>query len=126
MSEGSVGDAPSPLQPPVSADAQATDFDDWLVHRLFSIGMSLEGAQSIVGAGPAVDRLAAAVSELDDVIRRLRTMRFESDGHRQATATTGQVAYLARRLQAQAPPTPGQLERQPTVSGLPARLDYPD
>lgn len=45
-----------------------------IVHRLFSAGLSLESARSIVGGDPAADRIAAATDELDRVIRDIRTM----------------------------------------------------
>jgi hypothetical protein len=47
-----------------------------IVHRLFSAGLSLESARSIVGEGPAGDRVAAATDELDRLIRDIRTMIF--------------------------------------------------
>ena len=56
-----------------------------IVNRLFSAGMSLESARSIVGKGPAGDRVAAATGELDRLIRDIRTPIFipADDGRRQ-------------------------------------------
>ena len=51
-----------------------------VVHRLFSIGLSLESARSIVGKGSADDRLAAATDELDRAIREIRTTVFSHAG----------------------------------------------
>jgi hypothetical protein len=47
-----------------------------IVNRLFSIGLRLESARSIVTKGPAVDRIAAATDEVDRVIRDIRTAVF--------------------------------------------------
>ena len=47
-----------------------------VVNRLFSAGLSLEGARSIIGDGPAGDRVAAAASELDRAIRDIRALMF--------------------------------------------------
>lgn len=43
------------------------------MNRLFSAGLSLESARSIIGDGPACGRVAAAVSELDQTILDIRT-----------------------------------------------------
>lgn len=43
------------------------------VNRLFAVGLSLTNAQGLVGPGAAADRLAAAIGELDDAIRDIRT-----------------------------------------------------
>jgi len=47
-----------------------------VVHRLFSAGLSMESARSIVGKGPAGDRVAAATDEIDRTIRDIRTIVF--------------------------------------------------
>jgi len=47
-----------------------------VVYRLFSAGLSLESARSIVGKGPAGDRVAAAIDEIDRTIRDIRTIVF--------------------------------------------------
>ena len=46
------------------------------VNRLFSVGLSLTNAQGLVGPGAGADRLAAAIGELDDTIRDIRTAAF--------------------------------------------------
>ena len=46
------------------------------MNRLFSVGLSLESAGSIVGNGPAGDRIAAAADEVDRMIRDIRTALF--------------------------------------------------
>jgi hypothetical protein len=46
------------------------------VNRLFSVGLTLTNAQGLVGPGAAADRLAAAIGELDDTIRDIRTAAF--------------------------------------------------
>lgn len=58
-----------------------------LVARLFSVGLSVAGARSIVGGGPADERLAVATDEIDDIIRDVQAIILErlderGDGHR--------------------------------------------
>jgi hypothetical protein len=48
----------------------------YIMNRLFSVGLSLESAGSIVGNGPAGDRIAAAADEVDRMIRDIRTALF--------------------------------------------------
>lgn len=47
-----------------------------MVNRLFSVGLSLTNVQGLVGPGAAADRLGAAIGELDDAIRDIRTIAF--------------------------------------------------
>jgi hypothetical protein len=60
---------------PFAADTMA-EFAAYIVNRLFSVGLSLESAHSIVGKGPAAIRVAAAVEEVDLMIRDIRTRMF--------------------------------------------------
>jgi hypothetical protein len=50
------------------------EFAGDVVHRLFAAGLSLASAQAIIGDGAAGDRIAAAVDELDRIIRDTRAM----------------------------------------------------
>ena len=43
------------------------------VNRLFSVGLTLTGLQTLVGDDAAADHLARAVRELDDAIRQVRS-----------------------------------------------------
>jgi hypothetical protein len=47
-----------------------------IVARLFSVGLSLDSARSIIGDGSAGDRVAAATDEVDRLIRDIRTFVF--------------------------------------------------
>jgi len=58
------------------ADETMTRFAADIVNRLFSIGLRLESARSIVAKGPAADRIAAATDEVDRTIRDIRTTVF--------------------------------------------------
>jgi hypothetical protein len=53
-----------------------SEFAQHIVNRLFSAGIGLESARSIAGDGAAGDRIAAAVAELDETIRDIRTTVF--------------------------------------------------
>jgi len=66
---------PSPHRS-ASADETMSRFAADIVNRLFSIGLSLESARSIVTKGPAGDRIAAATDEIDRTIRDIRTTVF--------------------------------------------------
>ena len=59
-----------------SVDETTSRFAADIVNRLFSIGLRLESARSIVTKGPAGDRIAAATDEIDLTIREIRTAVF--------------------------------------------------
>ncbi len=52
------------------------EFAAYVVNQLFTIALSLESARSIVGEGPAGDRIAAATDEVDCMIRDIRAAMF--------------------------------------------------
>lgn len=59
-----------------SMEDTMSEFAGIIVNRLFSVGLSLESARSLVGDGPAGDRLWAATQETDLLIRDIRTIIF--------------------------------------------------
>jgi hypothetical protein len=61
---------------PASLEDTMSQFAEYVVNRLFSVGLSLESARSIVGEGAAGDRVAAAAGEVDRMIRDIRTITF--------------------------------------------------
>ncbi len=61
------------LQQSPALDLLLAEFARHIVTRLFSAGLSLESARSIVSDVAAGDRIAAAVEELDRTIRDIRT-----------------------------------------------------
>jgi hypothetical protein len=61
-------------QGPAQAPGHDLTFD--VVNRLFSVGVSLTSAQRLVGDGAAGDRLAAAITELDRLIAKIRAVTF--------------------------------------------------
>ena len=61
---------------PESLEEVMSRFAGDVVNRLYSAGLSLESARSIVGDGPAGDRVAAATGELDRTIRDIRAIMF--------------------------------------------------
>jgi hypothetical protein len=66
---------PPPPPPLLAVDAGAQVVFD-TVNRLFSVGLTLTNAQGLIGPGAAADRLAAAIGELDDTIRDIRSTAF--------------------------------------------------
>ena len=66
-----------------SLDETMSRFAGDIVHRLFSIGLSLDSASGIAADGPAGDRVAAVTGELDRLIRDIRAIVFGPADHRQ-------------------------------------------
>jgi hypothetical protein len=67
-----------PVHQSASVEDILSQFAGDIANRLLSVGLSLDSARSITGAGPAGDRLAAAADELDRLIRDIRTIVFSS------------------------------------------------
>lgn len=76
------GYPPAPPLLAVDAGAQVV-FDT--VNRLFAVGLTLTNALGLIGPGAGADRVAAAIGELDDTIRDIRTAAF---GHLTAGTST--------------------------------------
>jgi len=122
MSDADGQDRPGPLEPAVPQDT-VPEFAGYVVDRLFSVGLSLESARSIVGDGPAGDRVAAATDEVDRLIREIRTAAFGLAEDRSAVLKQ-RMAQTARVLQANALNAVAQLERQAGLVSPPTPLDY--
>jgi hypothetical protein len=108
-------DLPEPLEP--TRQDGLPGFANYIVSRLFSVGLSLDSARSVVGDGPAGDRIAAATDGVDRLIRDIRTAVFDLDAA--PAAAKGRPVHMARELQARA------LESRAPIVGQPSRLDYP-
>jgi hypothetical protein len=113
---------PGLREPPAPKDAMS-EFARHIVNQLFSIGLSLESARSIVGNGPAGDRIAAATDEADRMIRGIRTEMFGRVEDRPALLKQ-RMACTARSVQVSALNAAELLERQADRARRPARLDY--
>jgi hypothetical protein len=123
MPDADNQDLPGPLEPAASR-ATMSEFAGYIVSSLFSVRQSLESARSLVGNGPAGDRIAAVTDEVDQLINDVRTTAFSSAADSWA-ALRKQMARAARELQARALYTAAQLERRADLVGQPSRLDYP-
>ena len=121
---GPGGRERGPVREAASADAAMSDFVGHIVNQLFSVGLSLESARSIVGKGPAADRLAAATEEVDHLIREIRTIMFSRTGERTALLRD-RMLQAARESQAAALDAAALLERQADLVRPPWRVDYP-
>ncbi len=64
----------------------AADLHDHVIQRLFAAGLSLQSTAGTLGAGPAADRILAAVDDLDATIRQIRTSIFQLQQIPQARA----------------------------------------
>jgi hypothetical protein len=122
MSDADGQNLPGPLEPPVSQDT-TPQFVNYIVNRLFSVGLSLESAHSIVGSGPAGDRIAAATDEVDRLIRDIRAATFGPVADRPALLEA-RMAHTARALQATALTAAARLERQAERTEAPRRRAY--
>ena len=74
--EGPSSREPGPAGEAASPDDTMTLFAEYIVNRLFSVGLGLDSALSIVGNGPAGDRVAAVTDEVDHLIRQIRDYVF--------------------------------------------------
>jgi hypothetical protein len=72
MSDADSQNLTGPLEPAAPGDTMP-ELAGYIVNGLFSVGLSLESARSIVGNGPAGDRIAAATDQVDHLIRDIRT-----------------------------------------------------
>ena len=60
-------------EPPALGGVLASSDVADVVNRLFSVGLTLTGLQTLLGDGAAADQLDRAVRELDDAIRQVRS-----------------------------------------------------
>jgi hypothetical protein len=108
----------------VSREDKLSEFAGYVVNRLFSVGLSLDSAHSIVGEGPAGDRIAAATREVDRIIREIRTTMFSLSAD-PAPLQNERAARTARALQAAALDAVALLEQRADLLRRPGRMDYP-
>ncbi len=112
-----------PRRRAVSHDRIA-DFADYIVNRLFLIGLKLESARSITGEGPAGERIGTATDEVDELIGEIRTMVLDLPVESPSVlALRGRMAHSARELQSRALEAAARLERQASAARRPTRLD---
>jgi hypothetical protein len=123
MSDADSQKLPGPLKP-VAPPGTMPELVSYIVNGLFSVGLSLESARSIVGKGPAGDRIAAATAEVDRMICDIRTALFGLVEDRPALVNE-RMARTARAMQANALNAAALLERQAGLARPPALLDYP-
>lgn len=60
------------LEPARLPDSEISRLAHSVVNQLFSVGLTLDGARSLLDDGPARDRVAAATAELDRLVRDVR------------------------------------------------------
>lgn len=76
-------------------DRIARDLHDTVIQRLFSIGMSLQGAQQLARSPEIVRRVEAAVDDLDGTIGEIRTVVFGLE-HRGPDGVRDRVLDIVR------------------------------
>ena len=57
-------------------DRIARDLHDLVIQRIYAIGMSLQGALSLIGSPEATQRVSNSVDDLDETIREIRSTIF--------------------------------------------------
>lgn len=137
----------APAREAAFPDDTMARFARFIVNRLFSVGLSLDSAHSIIGNGPAADRVAAASDDVDRLIREIRDDVFaeraegtqaglpweaQLDDQERAARAADRAALLhermaraARALQASAANYAALLERAGELAGPPQRMDLP-
>jgi len=121
MSDADSQNLPGPLEPGAPEDTMP-ELVGYIVNGLFSVGLSLESARSIVGSGPAGDRIAAATDKVDRMIRDVRATVFGSVEDREALLKE-RMARTARALQVNALNAAELLKRRADRTRPPVRLD---
>lgn len=99
-------------------------FAEYVVNRLFSVGLSLDSAHSILRKGPAAERVAAATDEVDCLIRDVRAMMLSFATDPMALLKE-RAAHTAWALRVAALDAAALLEQQADLARRPGRLDYP-
>jgi signal transduction histidine kinase len=74
----------------------ARDLHDRVIQRLFATGLSLQGATRLIREDEARRRVEAAVEELDNTVRHIRTVIFEVESHFGADSTRSRILELTR------------------------------
>jgi acyl-CoA reductase-like NAD-dependent aldehyde dehydrogenase len=108
----------------VSQQGLTPQFAGYMVNRLFAVGLRLHSARSIVGRGPAGDRIQAATDELDRLIRDTRSAVFGRVADRPPAQQEG-IVRMANALEQRARDAIALLEQQASLARPPGRLDYP-
>lgn len=75
---GNFGSGPryAPGDEPARPDAALAGFAGEIMQRLFAVGVNLASAQDVLGDGPAGDRVAASIDDLDGTIRDIQAAVF--------------------------------------------------
>jgi len=79
----------------------ARDLHDTTIRRLFGVGLSLQAARRILGQPGAGQRLQAAIDELDDTIRQIRSTVFamaRSSRRLDSGSVRGEVLHVVEEL----------------------------
>lgn len=124
MSAGDRPDLPEPQGPAVPRET-LSEFANYVVIQLFSVGLTLDSARSIVGDGPASDRIALATEEVDRLIRDIRMTQLDTPADDRLGPLRDRMAHTARALEATALDAATLLERRAAIDKRPSRVDVP-
>lgn len=79
-------------------DRIARDLHDAVIQRLFAVGLSIQGTVSMATSPEIGARLSKAVTDIDDVIRQIRSTIFELGLGVEGVRVRGRVLALSREL----------------------------
>lgn len=79
-------------------DRLARDLHDTVIQRLFAVGLALQSLAGSTEAAAVADRLTAAISDIDDIIRQVRTSIFELGSSEDDRGTRAALIALLREL----------------------------
>ena len=76
-------------------DRIAADLHDTVIQRLFATGLALQGAVKVVSPPAAAERIADAITDLDETIRQIRSTVFALEAPRRAgRSARGEILSL--------------------------------
>jgi signal transduction histidine kinase len=100
----------------------ARDLHDQVIQRIFAVGMSLQGASRIDGPPEILNRVNAAIDDLDATIDHIRTAIFDLEGGVGDQGLRRSVLDLAAELTPLLGTRPEATFHGPVESGVPQRI----
>jgi len=79
-------------------DRMARDLHDTVIQRLFAVGLSLQSIVGTIEMPGIADRIMAAIAELDETIREVRSTIYELGSSRVESGVRNSILKVAREL----------------------------
>jgi signal transduction histidine kinase len=81
-------------------DRIARDLHDLVIQRLYATGLRLQGTQRLIYDARAGERVQAAIDDLDQTIREIRSTIFELRQHGEQSTLTAELRKVLREAEA--------------------------